>query len=366
MRATPPPRKTFISYRREDTKAEAGRLHERLAAHFGKEHVFLDVDAIEPGRDFAERIKAFVSTCDVLIAMIGSKWVTTTDDSGRRRIDDPDDLVRLEIETALRSNVAVIPVLVEQAERLDADQVPASLQELLRRQEARLTHVEFQAQSRRLIESIERLPGREMSKVLATALGFRWMRLVLRLDQEHHLTLDNTRWTGRIYFDSALLYKSRLGIAGEHTFPVQYGGRAVAASLSVKTDGFGNLAHVLLVADRTVLYDSSSDASEQLPPWRLHGAVTQASPLGFSRMALRLQLRSEHMIEINQTIGDWFGRLYVDGALALREWNIVGEHSFVINDVNRPVKVFIAIDMGPRNNIRKVVLTIDGAIAYES
>src|SRR5215831_16515157 len=99
----------FVSYRRHESRDFAGRLYDRLAGRFGEGQVFIDVDTIEPGVDFAEAISREVATCQVLVAVIGPNWLTATDERGRRRLDDPDDLVRLEIEAALARDVRVIP-----------------------------------------------------------------------------------------------------------------------------------------------------------------------------------------------------------------------------------------------------------------
>lgn len=103
----------FMSYRREDTAYPAGWLFDRLTSHFGRGQVFKDVDSIELGDDFGEVITTAVGSCDVLLALIGDRWLTITDENGRRRLDNPNDFVRLEIETALTRNVRVIPILVE-------------------------------------------------------------------------------------------------------------------------------------------------------------------------------------------------------------------------------------------------------------
>ena len=105
----------FVSYRRQESSHLAGRLYDRLADRFGEGQVFIDVDAIEPGVDFAEEICRAVAACKVLLAIIGPTWLTATDERGRRRLDDPDDIVRLEIEAALARGVRVIPILVEGA-----------------------------------------------------------------------------------------------------------------------------------------------------------------------------------------------------------------------------------------------------------
>src|SRR5215469_14357730 len=105
----------FISYRREESSYAAGRLADRLTGRFGAEQVFIDVETIEPGVDFAEAISRAVGACVVLVAVIGPGWLAAADKRGGRRLDDPDDLVRLEIGTALVRGVRVIPVLVEGA-----------------------------------------------------------------------------------------------------------------------------------------------------------------------------------------------------------------------------------------------------------
>jgi hypothetical protein len=106
----------FVSYRRRESSHLAGRLYDRLADRFGESQAFIDVDAIEPGVDFAEEIGRAVAACRVLLAVIGPDWLTITDEEGRRRLDDPGDFVRLEIGAALARDVRVIPILVEGAQ----------------------------------------------------------------------------------------------------------------------------------------------------------------------------------------------------------------------------------------------------------
>jgi hypothetical protein len=103
----------FISYRRQDEPNFAGRLYDRLADRFGKDRVFMDVDSIELGLDFAEVINRFLLHCKVLLVVVGKDWLDVKDARGRRRLDLLNDYVRLEIETALSSNVRVIPIFVE-------------------------------------------------------------------------------------------------------------------------------------------------------------------------------------------------------------------------------------------------------------
>lgn len=102
----------FISYRRQQTSDIVGRLYVRLAAHFGDDQVFMDVDTIVLGVDFAEVITQAISTCQVLLAVIGPEWLAATDADGHPRLDYPDDIVRMEIEAALERDIPVIPVIV--------------------------------------------------------------------------------------------------------------------------------------------------------------------------------------------------------------------------------------------------------------
>jgi hypothetical protein len=135
----------FISYRREDCPGHAGRLFDRLRTRFGGDSVFIDVTGIEGGVDFVEVLENAVGSCDVLLAVIGREWVTSTDKSGRRRLDDPRDFIRLEISTALTRNVRVIPVLVESAPVPAVDELPADLTPLIRRQAVELRDTRWDA-----------------------------------------------------------------------------------------------------------------------------------------------------------------------------------------------------------------------------
>src|SRR5262245_22919065 len=98
----------FISYRREDTEATAGRIYDALEPHIGKDSVFMDVETIPPGIDFRKYINDAVSQCDAFLALIGSKWLRVRK-IGRRRLEDPNDFVRIEIEAALKRDIPVIP-----------------------------------------------------------------------------------------------------------------------------------------------------------------------------------------------------------------------------------------------------------------
>jgi Tol biopolymer transport system component len=146
----------FISYRRQETAFPAGWLYDRLRDRFGPNQIFKDVDNIDPGDDFIDKITTAVGSCDVLLALIGQEWLTITDDAGERRLDDPEDFVRVEIEAALSRKVRVVPLLIDGAPMPRADQLPPSLALLVRRQAQELSPSRFDTDANRLFGVLER------------------------------------------------------------------------------------------------------------------------------------------------------------------------------------------------------------------
>jgi len=146
----------FLSYRRTDAAGHAGRLYDRLVERFGENSVFKDLDSMEPGADFGEVIEATVARCDALIAVIGRDWLAP-DEEGLRRLDAPDDWVRLEIGNALKRNVRVIPVLVESARMPSPADLPADVQALTRRHAVELSESAWNPQVRQFIDALETL-----------------------------------------------------------------------------------------------------------------------------------------------------------------------------------------------------------------
>jgi hypothetical protein len=145
----------FVSYRREDAAGHAGRLFDRLAEHFGKESVFMDVEGIGPGVRFAEAIEKAVGGCDVFLAVIGRSWLDCRDRDGRRRLDDPHDFIRLETRSALARNVQVIPVLVEGAGMPRKDELPDEVSALAERQAIELRDTHWNNDIQALIAKLE-------------------------------------------------------------------------------------------------------------------------------------------------------------------------------------------------------------------
>jgi TIR domain-containing protein len=170
----------FINYRREDTAGHAGRLYDALAARFGDDHVFMDIDAIDPGEDFTQVVEQSVGSCDVLLALIGRSWTSTVDREGRRRLDKPNDWVRVEIQTALdRADTRVIPTLVQGAEMPSSDDLPPPLQKLSHRNAFEIRDNRWRSDVQRLIEDLEelartRVPAREALGRLPAWARSRW------------------------------------------------------------------------------------------------------------------------------------------------------------------------------------------------
>ncbi len=125
--------RVFISYRRSDSNDVCGRLYDRLERELKAENVFKDVDNIPYGVDFVAYLDQQVQKCTCLLAVIGPTWVNTTDASGNLRLHDPNDFVRIEIESALKRDIVVVPVLVKGAIMPSAHELPDSLQQLVRR-----------------------------------------------------------------------------------------------------------------------------------------------------------------------------------------------------------------------------------------
>ena len=150
----------FINYRRDDTSGYSGRLYDALAARFGDDFVFMDIDALEPGEDFTQVVHRRVGSCDVLIALIGREWLTTSDREGRPRLQKPNDWVRIELQTGLTSaRTTVIPALVHDAEMPSPDQLPETLRPLCDRNAIELSDARWNFDVQRLIRRLEELAG---------------------------------------------------------------------------------------------------------------------------------------------------------------------------------------------------------------
>jgi len=135
----------FISYRRGDTAGEARALYNELTSRFGEESVFMDVDNIALGRDFRQALHERLESCDLMLVLVGRDWVDARNSSGARRLEDPTDFVSLEIEAALKRNIAVTPVLVQGAQMPTLEQLPANVKDFAYRNGFELSHSRWES-----------------------------------------------------------------------------------------------------------------------------------------------------------------------------------------------------------------------------
>lgn len=173
----------FISYRRDDAGGYSLLVFDRLVSHFGRGRVFMDIDTLEPGADFVDVIEHAVGACDALIALIGKQWLTITDEQGRRRLDVPEDFVRLELAAALERNIRVIPVLVRGAKMPNSDELPEPLRPLVRRHAVELSDERIHYDLKRLIDVLQRTlsrPGEQRS----------WLDKLERIKTAEHLAVQ--------------------------------------------------------------------------------------------------------------------------------------------------------------------------------
>jgi TIR domain len=149
--------KILINYRRtgDVSRHLAGRIYDRLCRDLGKDCVFIDVDKIPLGYDFAEVIEAQLEQCDYVLALIGPAWLDLPNEHGQRRLDDPEDWVRVELATALGRGIPVVPILVEGGKRPEAEHLPQDLIALAGRQALELTDAGFHHEIDRLVSEIK-------------------------------------------------------------------------------------------------------------------------------------------------------------------------------------------------------------------
>ena len=146
----------FINYRRDDSGGYAGWLYDRLTGHFDRDFIFMDIDRIEPGEDFYEVINEKLKSVDVAVVLIGKNWLDITDAAGQRRLDNPDDWVRLEIATLLERKIRVIPILLSGAVMPQSTQLPECLMPLARRNAYEISHNRFHTDVDKLIQVLEK------------------------------------------------------------------------------------------------------------------------------------------------------------------------------------------------------------------
>lgn len=157
----------FISYRRSDTQHVTGRLFARLAPRYLAEaEIFMDVEAIAAGADFVSKLKTSLEGCKICLVMIGPRWLTESNADGQRRIDDPEDLVRLEVAEALARDITVIPVLVDGTRMPKAAELPEPLRPLATRNALTLSHQDFEQDSHAIATRVMKALDRSLDPEL--------------------------------------------------------------------------------------------------------------------------------------------------------------------------------------------------------
>jgi uncharacterized membrane protein YeaQ/YmgE (transglycosylase-associated protein family) len=150
------PSKVFISYRREDSKYQARGVYDAFQKVLPRDSIFMDVDSIPPGTDFVAFLEGWVDKCEILLALIGSDWSKSIDPkTGRRRLDNPRDFVRIEIREALTRGIPVVPVLLDGASIPDVNELPDDMKNLIRRQAEYIEYRTFDADVTRLVNRLQ-------------------------------------------------------------------------------------------------------------------------------------------------------------------------------------------------------------------
>ncbi|MEP6844935.1 MAG: CD225/dispanin family protein [Panacibacter sp.] len=151
----------FINYRKDDSNWNALALYNDLQKYFDKEQLFKDFNAILPGDDFVVSIQNALNKCNVLLVIIGRTWLQMEGADGKRRLDDPDDFVRLEVATALERGIQVVPVLFDGAPMPKIGELPENLRGLCRRQFIEIDPKRFEDDVRNLAEAIRKILPQE-------------------------------------------------------------------------------------------------------------------------------------------------------------------------------------------------------------
>jgi hypothetical protein len=147
--------KLFVSYRRQDSAQVTGRIYDKLVTRFGAQAVFKDVDSIPLGTDFRRILEKSIANCDVVVVVMGLKWAGAMDAQGQPRLSDPCDYVRIEIESALKKNLPVIPLLVDEANMPAAEALPDSMRDLVFRNATKIRpDPDFHRDMDRVIDAI--------------------------------------------------------------------------------------------------------------------------------------------------------------------------------------------------------------------
>lgn len=216
--------KLFVSYRRNDTKWITAHLCAYLEGHFGVNSVFRDVDSVPLSVDVREHIRKVIDTCDVLIAVVGPSWFEM-DSSGKSRLDDKADWVRLEIAAALAKKMPVVPLLVDGAEMPKPQQLPEELRDFAYKNAASFDLINFKSQIARLVKALDQLlpiplpaPAYQSSRILSGAAPSTTSPVrptaISKMQQRDNVAEEQPyRWPLRIWTAGIAIQSLALGIS---------------------------------------------------------------------------------------------------------------------------------------------------------
>ncbi len=168
------PKKVFLSYRRDDTAAAAGRVYDRLSQLLSKANVFFDVNAISGGEDFERKIASEIGRSDVVLIFIGNRWLEPAPATGQSRIWEPGDFVRAEVRAALARPILVLPILVAGARMPARDELPDDIKAMASQNALPLRHDSFDDDSENIVAAVLGEPARTRPW---EAKGGRWSKI---------------------------------------------------------------------------------------------------------------------------------------------------------------------------------------------
>jgi len=319
----------FLSYRRSDSVGAAGRLFDRLAEHFGADQVFRDIDSIEAGENFEESIRDALRLAIVVLVVIGPRWLEARSQDGTRRIDDPADYVRREIEMALSSDAAVVPLLVEGAALPAPDSVPTSVKALALRNDWELSDRRWDSDTQDLIKHLEQglgiPPGGDGEKQSNALSAVALMALVGFLPNLFYLLTGPRRYLARRTRGrasdllAAIIFLLLAVLLGDIVLTTVYTPRDSLVDYY--------LAGVVLMALTTLAISAPLWFA-----WRLMGAT-----LHYARLLVVLL----HQVSIIQLVAFVAGAI-IAGGLEIRSINSV---NFVVDEAMKQVSVSAALEV---------------------
>lgn len=290
----------FISYRRQDSAYVAATLSEKLQQHFGADSVFFDVDNIPLGVDFRDFIGDAVGACDVLLVMIGDRWLDSSDGHGRRRIDDPADFVRIEIEAAFRRTIPIVPVLVGDAVLPAPESLPESVRALVFRNAAEIrAGRDLRQHIERIIVGLETIglrPFPDQRAVSSTPSGR--PAAPATEDDRTRVPGEIRRWLGDA-LDKSLYIGDAIPPAKLANALTSYAPRVSRADVLLLYDNtvFGGSKDGLLLTGSAVHWHNMSEEARQCLYSEIESVEHEAVPTGGTRLLVNgegILLNMEH------------------------------------------------------------------------